>query len=62
VEATVLKAVDGSYRLSRAEAGTEVTYTLAVEVRMPMLGLLRRKAEKTIIETALNELKKRVES
>jgi hypothetical protein len=28
---------------------------------MPMLGMLRRKAEKVIIDTALNELKKRVE-
>ena len=61
VEASILKAMDGSYRLRRADGGTEVTYTLAVEVRMPMLGMLRRKAEKTIIDTALNELKKRVE-
>jgi hypothetical protein len=61
VDATILKGMDGSYRLRRADEGTEVIYTLAVEVRMPMLGMLRRKAEKTIIETALNELKKRVE-
>ena len=62
VEATILKAMDGSYRLRRIDGGTEVTYTLSVEVRMPMLGMLRRKAEKTIIDTALNELKKRVEA
>jgi ribosome-associated toxin RatA of RatAB toxin-antitoxin module len=61
VEATILKAMNGSYRLRRLDSGTEVTYTLSVEVRMPMLGMLRRKAEKTIIDTALNELKKRVE-
>ena len=61
VEATILKAMDGSYRLTASGQGTEVTYTLSVEVRMPMLGMLRRKAEKTIIDTALNELKKRVE-
>jgi ribosome-associated toxin RatA of RatAB toxin-antitoxin module len=62
VEATILKAMDGSYRLrSDGSGGTAVTYTLSVEVRMPMLGMLRRKAEKTIIDTALNELKKRVE-
>jgi len=53
--------MDGRYRLREAEDGTEVTYTLAVEVRMPMLGMLRRKAEKVIIETALHELKRRVE-
>jgi hypothetical protein len=28
---------------------------------MPMLGMLTRKAEKVIIDTALKELKKRVE-
>ena len=61
VEATVLKAMDGSYRLRAVGGGTEVTYTLAVDLRVPMLGMLRRKAEKVIIDTALNELKKRVE-
>jgi ribosome-associated toxin RatA of RatAB toxin-antitoxin module len=62
VEATVLKAMDGAYRLRDASGGgTEVTYTLAVDLRVPMLGMLRRKAEKVIIDTALNELKKRVE-
>lgn len=62
VEATVLKAMDGAYRLREAGTGsTEVTYTLAVDLRVPMLGMLRRKAEKVIIDTALNELKKRVE-
>jgi ribosome-associated toxin RatA of RatAB toxin-antitoxin module len=65
VEGKILKAMDGRYRLRSAPAtggaATEVTYTLAVEVRMPMLGMLRRKAEKAIIDTALHELKRRVE-
>ena len=41
---------------------TEVTYALAVELAIPMIGMLRRKAEKVIIDTALKGLKKRVES
>jgi ribosome-associated toxin RatA of RatAB toxin-antitoxin module len=61
VEAGILKAMDGAYRLRGQGSGTEVTYLLSVEVRMPMLGMLRRKAEKTIIDTALKELKKRAE-
>jgi ribosome-associated toxin RatA of RatAB toxin-antitoxin module len=61
VEAGILKSMDGSYRLRGQAAGTQVTYTLSVEVKMPMLGMLRRKAEKTIIDTALRELKKRAE-
>jgi ribosome-associated toxin RatA of RatAB toxin-antitoxin module len=61
VEAGILKAMDGAYRLAARGDGTEVTYELSVEVKMPMLGMLRRKAEKTIIDTALKELKKRAE-
>jgi ribosome-associated toxin RatA of RatAB toxin-antitoxin module len=61
VEASILKAMDGRYRLRSSDDGTEVTYTLAVEVKMPMLGMLRRKAEKAIIDTALHELKRRAE-
>ncbi|GLY32859.1 SRPBCC family protein [Kineosporia sp. NBRC 101731] len=58
----VMKAMDGSYRLTPTPAGTQVTYCLAIDLRIPMLGMLRRKAEKTIIDTALQELKKHVES
>jgi hypothetical protein len=62
VEATVLKAMNGSYTLAGEGAeGTTVTYRLAVDVKIPMLGMLKRKAEKVIIDTALKELKKRVE-
>jgi ribosome-associated toxin RatA of RatAB toxin-antitoxin module len=61
VDGSILKAMDGKYQLRTTSEGTEVTYTLSVEVKMPMLGMLRRKAEKAIIETALHELKRRVE-
>jgi ribosome-associated toxin RatA of RatAB toxin-antitoxin module len=59
---TVLKALDGSYVLEGTKQGpTTVTYQLTVDVRIPMLGMLKRKAEKSIISTALQELKKRAE-
>jgi ribosome-associated toxin RatA of RatAB toxin-antitoxin module len=61
VSATVLKALDGSYTLAAAGDGTHVTYRLSVDLKIPMLGMLKRKAEKVIIDTALKELKKRVE-
>ncbi len=51
----------GSYTLVPAGSGTEVTYNLAVDLAIPMLGMLKRKAEKMIMDTALKELKKRVE-
>jgi Polyketide cyclase / dehydrase and lipid transport len=53
--------LQGSYRLADAGSGTEVTYELAVDLSVPMLGLIRRKAEKVIVDTALRGLKKRVE-
>ena len=62
VEGKMLKAMDGAYLLRPSGAGTEVTYRLAVDLSIPMIGLLRRKAEKVIIDTALKGLKKRVES
>ena len=61
VEGQMLKAMQGSYELHTSGEATDVTYRLAVDLKIPMLGMLRRKAEKVIIETALNELKKRVE-
>ena len=62
VEGKLLKAMDGSYALTARSGGTRVTYTLAVDVNLPMIGLFKRKAEKTIIEGALSGLKRRVES
>ena len=61
VEGSLLKAMDGSYVLKPKGTGTTVTYTLTVDVNMPMIGMFKRKAEKTIIDGALKGLKKRVE-
>jgi ribosome-associated toxin RatA of RatAB toxin-antitoxin module len=62
VSAQVLKAMNGSYTLEAEGTGTAVTYRLSVDVKIPMLSMLKRKAEKVIIDTALHELKKRVEA
>ena len=63
VEGKMLKAMDGAYQLSRdGDGATEVTYRLAVDIAIPMIGMLKRKAEKVIIDNALKGLKKRVES
>ena len=63
VEGQMLKLLTGSYELAPGgeEGTTDVTYTLAVDVKIPLLGMIKRKAEKVIIDTALKELKKRVE-
>ncbi len=63
VEGRMLKAMDGAYELvEQGDGTTEVTYRLAVDISIPMIGMLKRKAEKVIIDTALKGLKKRVES
>lgn len=62
VEGTVLRALNGTYDLTATPTGTFVVYDLEVDLKIPMIGLLKRKAEKVIIDTALKELKKRAES
>jgi uncharacterized membrane protein len=61
VKGQMQKSQRGSYVLAPKGSSTEVTYALAVDLVMPMLGMLKRKAEKVIMDTALKELKKRVE-
>jgi ribosome-associated toxin RatA of RatAB toxin-antitoxin module len=54
---------DGRYSFEKADnGGTEVTYTLEVELRVPLPGFIKRRAQSRIMHTALEELKARVES
>jgi carbon monoxide dehydrogenase subunit G len=56
-----VKDVQGTYELRRAAGGTEVTNRTAIDLAIPMMGFMKRQAEKIIISTALDGLKKRVE-
>jgi ribosome-associated toxin RatA of RatAB toxin-antitoxin module len=63
VEGKMLRALDGAYLLKDLGNGsTEVTYRLSLDVSIPLIGMLKRKGEKILIDTALKGLKKRVES
>ncbi|WP_200304454.1 SRPBCC family protein [Streptomyces adelaidensis] len=63
VKSQMLRSLDGTYILKPVnDTVTEVTYQLTVDVKIPMLGMIKRKAEKVIIDRALAGLKKRVES
>jgi ribosome-associated toxin RatA of RatAB toxin-antitoxin module len=56
------KVQHGVYDIEEQDDGTStVTYTLEVELSIGMLGMFKRKAEKMIMDTALRELKRRVE-
>mgnify|MGYP000314129939 CR=1 FL=1 len=61
---TNIKNCKGSSTQSwdNGDGTTTVKYQLAVDVSIPMIGLIKRKAEKVIVDTALKGLKKRVES
>jgi ribosome-associated toxin RatA of RatAB toxin-antitoxin module len=62
VQGQMQKRQEGSYTLSETAPGTtDVTYAIAIDLSIPMLGMIKRKAEKVILDTALKELKKRVE-
>ncbi|MGU3434077.1 SRPBCC family protein [Actinomycetes bacterium M1A6_2h] len=62
VSGEMQKSQVGSYTLTdNADGTTDVAYELTVDLAIPMIGLFKRKAEKVITDTALKELKKRVE-
>lgn len=62
VSSSLLRSLDGAYHLSPKGSGTDVTYELSVDLMIPMIGLLKRKAERRLTDTALKDLKKRVEA
>ncbi|MGY1773371.1 SRPBCC family protein [Blastococcus sp. SYSU D00813] len=61
VKGQMQKRQEGSYTLVETDGRTEVTYAITIDLSIPMLGMIKRKAEKVILDTALKELKKRVE-
>ena len=62
VSGQMMKAQHGRYELAPSAGGTHVTYYLSVDLAIPMLGMLKRKAQRVVMDTALNALKKRVEA
>jgi hypothetical protein len=53
--------LDGDYRFTEGDGGTEVTYNLLVELKVPLPGFVKQRAAARIIGTALRELKSRIE-
>jgi hypothetical protein len=57
---SMISDMSGAYLLKDDPGGgTNVTYELAVGLALPMIGMMKRRAEKTIIETALKGLRSR---
>jgi ribosome-associated toxin RatA of RatAB toxin-antitoxin module len=67
----ITSKLDGAYTFEPADLGagpddspdaTLVTYMLEVELKIPLPGFVKRRAENRIISTALKELRARVEA
>jgi len=56
-----MRRLDGEYVFDGIDGVTDVTYRLIVDLVIPLPGFIKRRAESTIMGTALRELKKRVE-
>ena len=57
-DADLLTAMDGAYIIKELDAETtEVIYQLHVELSMPIPAMMRNKAEKSVIDAALSQLK-----
>ena len=59
----ITNRLDGFYRFTEtAGGGTEITYQLVVELRVPLPGFIKRRAEGNILHAAIRDLKARVEA
>jgi ribosome-associated toxin RatA of RatAB toxin-antitoxin module len=57
----IMRVIDGAYDFASEGAGTRVTYSLKIELIVPLPGFVKRRAEVRILNT-LKELKTRAES
>jgi hypothetical protein len=62
VDSKIMSSQLGSYALTDLGDGrTEVTYDLTVDLKIKLPGLLRRKVQNGVVDTALKDLKRHVE-
>jgi ribosome-associated toxin RatA of RatAB toxin-antitoxin module len=60
-ESDTLRRLDGRYGFEPEDGGTRVAYDLAIDLAIPLPGLIKRQAARMIVATALKELKKESE-
>jgi ribosome-associated toxin RatA of RatAB toxin-antitoxin module len=64
VEGDITRKLDGSYELAAVDGdpdSTTVTYHLEVDLRVPLPGFVKRRAESRIVSTALQSLRAHLE-
>lgn len=64
VTSELLSRMDGTFSLSTPDSGqsTELTYELALDVTVPMLGQLKRRVERSLVTSLVDQLKSYVEA
>lgn len=63
VEGDITRKLDGHYALAPTDAGgTEVTYVLEAELKLPLPGFVKDRAQGRIMHAALVDLKRRAEA
>ena len=61
VDGDIMRVIDGAYTFVPEGGGTDITYSLKIELIVPLPGFVKRRAEVRILHT-LKELKIRAES
>ncbi len=64
IEGDVMERIDGEYEFVPVGDGQrcEVLYFVSIDMLVPLPGFVKRRAEAKILHTAMDDLKKRVES
>ena len=60
-EGDIMRAIDGEYRFESRGERTDVTYSLSIDLIVPLPGFIKRRAEGRILHT-LKDFKARCES
>ena len=61
-EGDITRKLDGTYVFEGNGETTDITYTLEVELKVPLLSFIKRRAEQRILHTALRDLRARAEA
>lgn len=62
IQGDIMRSIDGSYVFTAAPGGgTQITYTLSIELIVPLPGFVKRRAEVRIVNS-VRDLKARIEA
>ncbi len=61
IEGDLMRSMDGRYRFEADGTSTRVHYDLAIDVSVPLLGMLKRRAAALIVRNALKDLRQACE-